>query len=96
MQRYVYTELRDFFFGKFPIILTEWLEILVDNTGRYRETTWRNWTTELIRRLDFVINNTSHTVDCWSDRILEGYITEFSLYCTHSYSVVERDFFNGP
>jgi hypothetical protein len=36
MQRYVYTELHEIFFGEFLIILTEWLEILVENTGRYR------------------------------------------------------------
>jgi hypothetical protein len=35
MKRYVYIELYEIFFGKFPIILTEWLEILVENTGRY-------------------------------------------------------------
>jgi hypothetical protein len=32
MQRYVYTKLYEIFFGEFPIILAEWLEILVENT----------------------------------------------------------------
>jgi hypothetical protein len=35
MQRYVYIDLHEFFFGEFPIILIEWLEISVENTGRY-------------------------------------------------------------
>jgi hypothetical protein len=35
MQMYVYTKLHEILFGEFPIILTEWLEILVENTGRY-------------------------------------------------------------
>jgi hypothetical protein len=35
MQRYVYTKLHEIFFAKFPIILAEWLERLVENTGSY-------------------------------------------------------------
>jgi hypothetical protein len=35
MQRYVYTEMHEIFFGEFMIILTEWLERLVENIGRY-------------------------------------------------------------
>jgi hypothetical protein len=96
IQRYVYTELHKSFFGEFLIILTEWLETLVDNTGRYRATTPRNWTPELVRKLNFVSNNTFHAVDLWSDSILGGYILEFAVDCTHSYSVAERDFFKGP
>jgi hypothetical protein len=96
MQRYVYTELHEIFFGEFPIILTEWLEILVENTGRYRDAASRNWTPELVRQLNFVSNNTSRAVDFWLDSILGGYITEFIVDCTQSYSVAERDFFKGP
>jgi hypothetical protein len=96
MQRYVYTELHEIFFGEFPIILTEWLERLVENTGRYQNATPRNWTPELVRQLNYVSNNTSHAVDFWLDSILGGYITEFAVDCTQSYSVAERDFFKGP
>jgi hypothetical protein len=53
MQRYVYTDLHEIFFGEFPIILTEWLERLVEKTGRFRATTLRNWTPELVRQLEF-------------------------------------------
>jgi hypothetical protein len=35
-------------------------------------------------------------VDFWLDSVLGGYITEFSIECTQSYSVVEREFFKGP
>jgi len=42
MQRYVYAKLHDVFFGEFPIILTDWLEILVENTGKYRLIASRN------------------------------------------------------
>jgi hypothetical protein len=74
----------------------KWLERLVENTGRYRDATSRNWTPELVRKLNSISNNTSPTVDFWLDSILGGYITEFVVDCTQSYSVAERDFFKGP
>jgi hypothetical protein len=96
MQRYVYTELYDIFFGEFPIILIEWLEILVDNTGRYRIATLRKSTPELVRELKSVSNKTSRAINLWLRNILGEYITEIAVDCTQSYSVVERDFFKGP
>jgi hypothetical protein len=44
LQRYVFTDLHEIFFGEFLIILTEWLERLVENVGRYRVEALRNWT----------------------------------------------------
>jgi hypothetical protein len=35
MQRYVFTDLHEIFFGEFPKILTEWLERLVEKIGRF-------------------------------------------------------------
>jgi hypothetical protein len=35
MQRYVFTDLHEIFFGEFPKILTEWLERLVEKTRRF-------------------------------------------------------------
>jgi hypothetical protein len=82
MQKYVYTYLHEIFFGEFPIILTEWLEILVEKTGRYQNDAPRNWTPELVRQLNFVSNNTSRAIDFWLDSILGGYITKFVIECT--------------
>jgi hypothetical protein len=76
--------------------LTEWLGRLVENVGRYRVEALRNWTPELIRQLNTVSNKVSHAIDFWLNSILGGYITEFAVDCTQSYSVVERDFFKGP
>jgi hypothetical protein len=71
----VYTELHEIFFGKFSIILTEWLERLVENTGKYRTAVPRNWTLELVKQLNYVSNKTSRVVDFWLDSILGRYIT---------------------
>jgi len=93
MERYVYTDLHENLFGEFQIILTKWLEILVEKTRIFRATTSRNWTPKLVRQFNYVSNPTTHVVDFWLDNILGGYITEFVVYCTQSYSVAERDFF---
>jgi hypothetical protein len=42
MQRYVYTKLHEIFFAEFPIILTEWLEILVEDIVRCKNVALRN------------------------------------------------------
>ena len=73
MQRYVYTELHEIFFGEFPIILTEWLDILVENTGRYKNETPRNLTLDLVRHFNFLSDPTTHVVDFWLNSILGGY-----------------------
>jgi hypothetical protein len=50
----------------------------------------------LIQQVNTISNQISHAVDFWMDSVLGGYITEFSIDCTQSYSVVEREFFKGP
>jgi hypothetical protein len=50
---------------------------------------------KLVRQLNYVSNKTSHVVDFWLNNILVGYIMEFSIDCTQSYSIAERDFFKG-
>jgi tRNA(His) 5'-end guanylyltransferase len=82
LQRYVFTDLHEIFFGEFPIILTKWLERLVKNVGRYRTKSSRNWTPTLIKQLNMVSNKVSHIIDFWLSSILGGYITKFAVYCT--------------
>jgi hypothetical protein len=92
----VHKSLLEIFFGEFLIILTElWLEILVENTRRYRAVASRNWTLELVRPLNFVSNPTTCAVYFWLDSILGGYIIEFAVDCIQSYTVAEREFFKG-
>jgi hypothetical protein len=78
----VFTDLHEIFFGEFLIILTECLESLVDNVGRYRAEAPRNWTLELIRQLNTVSTKVSCVVDFWLNSLLGGYITEFVINFT--------------
>jgi hypothetical protein len=61
--RYVFTDLHKIFFGEFSIILTEWLERIVENVGRYITKASRNWTREMIKKLNMVSNKFSHAID---------------------------------
>jgi hypothetical protein len=79
---YVYTDLHEVFFGEFPNILVEWLEIFLENIGIHRQTTPKNLTPKLVRRVESVENRMSHTLDFWLDNILGGYIIFFSMDCT--------------
>ena len=62
MQRYVYIDLHEIFFGEFPIILTEWLQILVEKIGRYSVAVPRNWTPELVIQLNYVSNPATRAI----------------------------------
>jgi hypothetical protein len=95
MQKYVFTDLHEIFFGEFPKILTEWLERLVEKTGRFSVAAPKNWTPELVKQLNSVSNPTTRAVDFWLDSVLGGYVTEFVVDCIQSYSVAERKNFKG-
>jgi hypothetical protein len=43
-----------------------------------------------------VNNKFTHAVDFWLDNIVVGYITEFAVDTSKSYSVEENDFLKGP
>ena len=59
-----------------------------------QETT--SWTPKLIQELQEIDNTASGAFEVWLDIILEGYITEFAVDTTKSYSEAERELFNGP
>jgi hypothetical protein len=54
------------------------------------------WTTTLIQKVKRVDNIVSREVDHWFDSTIGGYITDFFVDRTKSYSQAERYFFKGP
>jgi hypothetical protein len=96
IQRYVFTYLHEIFFGEFPVILIEWLEILVEKIRRFGAIAPRNWNPKLVINLNIVSNPTTRAIDFWLDNVLGGYVTEFAVDCIQSYSVTEGDFFKVP
>jgi hypothetical protein len=81
MQRYVFTDLHEIFFGEFPKILTKWLERMVEKTGRFSVAAPKNWTPKLVRQLNSVSNTTTRAVLFWLDSVLVGYVIEFVVDC---------------
>ena len=95
LQRYLFTDLHEFFFTKFPIIFYEWIAIIAKKKNCFKATP-TIWNTVSINHLKSVRNSISRVVDYWFDSILGGYIAEFVVDTVKSYSVVERESFKGP
>jgi len=87
----MYKNIHEIFLCSFPIELYEWITNLADDQGRWRLDGLIVWTQKLVRRLeafeDKIIVN--HRVD----RIIGGFVTEFMVNTSVSYSEAERRFF---
>ena len=53
------------------------------------------WTLELVHRLEAYEEKIAQVVDHWLDRVIGGFITEFVIDITMSYSEAERHFLQG-
>jgi hypothetical protein len=95
LQRYVFTILHDILFIDFSIVLLEWLQRLDENNGTFLTIILRSWNPELIHQVNTISNHISLAIDFWLDSVLGGYITDFSIYHTQSYSAAKRDLFKG-
>ena len=69
---------------------------MCEENGTWRIDGPREWTPELIQQLKEISNPISRVVDLWVDSVLRGYITEFPIDYTKSYSAAKREFFQGP
>ena len=96
LDRYVYTEIHEIFFGSFPSELYEWIVRLADIQRRCKLDQPIVWTPELLRRLEASEDNIARVVDHLLDRIIGGFITEFAVDMTVSYSEAEQCFLKGP
>ena len=96
LERHLYSDLHEYFFSEFSIILYEWLAILTYRKTNFQGGEPTGWTPELIQQLQEVDNKASRVVEFWLDTILEGYITEFTVDIIKYYSEAESEFFNGP
>jgi len=93
---YLYPEIHEIFFASFPTELYEWIVKLANSQGRYKLDRPIMWTPELVRRLEASEDKITLIVDHWLDRIIGGFITEFAVDTSVSYSEAERRFLKGP
>jgi hypothetical protein len=77
LQRYIFTDIHEIFFGGIHQELSEWLDRLVDTQFDIRSRPPMVWTPILIQKVKRVDNVVSRVVDHWFDSTIGGYITEF-------------------
>jgi len=96
LQDHVFSDLHEKFFAEFPILLSEWMLKLKDNNGTWNINVKGEWTLEKIQQLNEISNPISRAVDFWINNILKGYVTEFDITYSKSYSASDREFFSSP
>ena len=96
LQRYIFSNVYEIFFGSIHIELHQWLSRLTERKTNFQEGQFSDWTPARINILKRVNNEISRAVDFWTTRILEAFVPEFTINTSTSFSEAERQFFKGP
>ena len=86
MDRYIDIDIHEVFFATFLVELYEWIARLANSVGRCRLDQLIMWTLELVRRLEASEDKIARAVDHWLDQVIGGFIIEFAIDTTVSYS----------
>jgi hypothetical protein len=92
LQRYIFTDIHEIFFGGIHQELSEWLARLAYTLFKIRPRSPVVWTLALIQKVKRVDNVVSREVDHWFDSTIGGYITKFVIDIVESYSQAKRLF----
>ena len=93
LDRYLYTKIHEIFFCTFLIEPYEWNTKLADDQGRWRLDSPIVWILELVWRLEAYDDNIMRAVDHWLDRVKGGFVIEFAVDTSVTYSEEECHFF---
>ena len=96
MQRYVFADIYEIFFGGIHIELHQWLSRLTERRTNFQEDQFPDWTPARVNILKRVNNVVSRAVDFWTTGTLEAFVTEFAIDTSNSLSEAERMFLKGP
>jgi hypothetical protein len=96
LERYIFADIHEIFFGGIHHEIYEWLARLADTQFEIRSRPFVVWTLALIEKVKRVDNVMSREVDHWFDSTIGGYITKFVVDRVESYSQAKRYFFKGP
>jgi hypothetical protein len=95
-RRYIYLDMHDLFFAKFPCLLDEWLkrQVVINSAAFLVEPiVWDKAKLDSLKVLD---NKWTRDIDIWFTRVKEGYIIDFVVEYSDSLSEGERKFEEGP
>ena len=95
LQRYIFDDIYEIFFGSIHIELHQWLSRLTQRKTNFKEGQSPDWTPERIKLLKSVNNVVPRAIDFWTTRTLEAFVTEFSIDTHTSFSEAESQFFHG-
>ena len=96
LQRYVFCDTYEIFFGNIHIELHQWLSRLTERRTNFQAQRIPVWTPARVNLMQHVNNEISRAVDFWTMRTLEAFVTEFAIDMSTSFSEAERQFFKGP
>ena len=96
LQRYVFCDTYEIFFGRFHIELHQWLSRLTERRTNFQARRIPVWTPTRVNLVQHVNNEVSRAVDFWTTRTLEAFVTEFAIDTSTSFSEAEWQFFQGP
>ena len=72
VEKYIYSNIHEIFFAKFPIILHEWMSILERRQKNFQRREAVEWSDQLVREVTIVSNIIFRAIDFWIDSILQG------------------------
>jgi hypothetical protein len=96
LERYIFIDIHEIFFGGIHQELYEWLSRLEDTQFEIRSRPPVVWMSTLIKKVKIFDNVVLRAIDHWFDSTIGGYITKFVVDRVESYSQAERYFFKGP
>ena len=89
LQRYIFVDIYEIFFGSIHIELHQWLSRLTERRTNFQEDQFPDWTPARINILKRVNNTISRVVDFWTTQTLEAFVTEFAIDTSTSFSEAE-------
>jgi hypothetical protein len=95
LDKYIFTDEHEIFFDSLLGELHEWLSMLAETKCYMQSDKPAECMPEASKVLKKVDNSISQAVDYWIAKILEGFVTEFTVDQIKSYSEAERHFFKG-
>lgn len=95
LHKYVHSDLYEILFVEFLIILVERLLRLCEKNPTWWIDGPKDWIPKLVKELKETSNPISRAIGFWLDSIMCGYINDFTVDYTKSYSAVEMEFFKG-
>ena len=90
LQRYVFCDAYETFFGSIHIELHQWLSRLTERRTNFQVRRIPAWTPARVNLVQHVNNEVSRAVDFWTTRTLEAFVTEFAIDTSTSFSKAER------